>query len=212
MTIALLLLSLLVVCVPVTGASELDNLDVDINDPAALQEATRVLADEVKLAARPHAYLLIDLAAHAVIMKARGVEMHRLSIARWSAEFREKMTGTFRLISRPAVVRRKMDPSLTSEQEPISLADMPASYHLAFSPPLRIDITAPADRAPVRWALLQVKLWWRWLVQMFHSLSSGPTPQSEPYLLLTLSDDEAQSLAWSLVDGMPVVIRRPTER
>jgi hypothetical protein len=38
--------------------------------------------------------------------------------------------------------------------------------------------------------------------------SSEPTS----HLRLTLSVDHAQSLAWSLVDGMALVIRRPTDK
>ena len=213
MTIAFLFLSLWVTCLPIASAAEPDNpFKVDANDPAALQEATRVLSEEVKLAARPRAYLVIDLVANAVIMKARGVELHRLSISKWSAESPEGMAGTFRLMARPSVGRRKIDPSLVADQEPISLADMPAHYHLAFSPSLTLEILPTVDQAPLRWTLLQAKAWWRWLRACFQSLASSQPSQPDPLLLLTLSEDQAQSLAWSLVDGMPLVIRRPTDR
>jgi len=213
MTIALLLLSLLVTSAPTASSAELDNpLDVDISDPAALQEATRVLADEVKLAARAQTYLLIDLVSRAVVIKARGVEMHRLSILRWSVESLESMTGTFRLTARPPIVRRKVNPSAAAGQEPISLADMPVSYRLAFSPSLTMEIVPPADQAPLRWTLSRAQAWWRWLRRWFQRFSSRNVSEPGPHLLLTFSENEAQSLAWSLIDGMPLVIRRPTER
>lgn len=210
MTIALLLLSLLAACAPPVSAAEIDNpLDIDLNDPTALQEATRVLAEEIKLAARPQTYLVIDLVSQAVIMKARGLEMHRLPILRWSGESRETMTGTYRLTSRPPIIRRKVTPSAAAGQEPISLADMPTTYRLVFSPPLTLEILPPANQSPFRWMLSQAKLYWRWARHWFLALSSGSTPEPRPRLLLTLSEEEAQSLAWSLLDGMPVVIRRP---
>ncbi|MBA5866529.1 MAG: hypothetical protein GDA67_07515 [Nitrospira sp. CR1.3] len=213
MAIVLLLLSLLVGCVPTASSAELDNpLDVDINDPAALQEATRVLADELKLAARPQTYLLIDLVSQAVVIKARGVEMHRLSILRWSVESLENMTGIFRLTARPPIVRRKVTPSAAAGQDPISLSDMPVSYRLAFSSSLTMEIMPPAQQAPLQWALSRAKAWWRWLRRWFQTLSSPNVSEPAPHILLTFSENEAQSLAWSLIDGMPLVIRRPAER
>ncbi|HJT22520.1 MAG TPA: hypothetical protein VJ746_18760, partial [Nitrospira sp.] len=103
---------------------------LDRTNPGALEEATRVLTEEVKLAARPYTYLLIDLADNVIIMKARGVELQRLPLPSWSAVSRDAMTGTFRLMARPSIARRKINPAAGAEQEPISLADMPGDYHL----------------------------------------------------------------------------------
>ncbi|SLM47573.1 protein of unknown function [Nitrospira japonica] len=193
-------------------AAEFENpFDVNMNDPAALHEATRTLVEEVKLAARPQTYLLIDLAAKAVVLKARGVELHRLPIMEWSADSQEKMTGIFRLTVRPAVARRKVDPSGT-EQEPISLTDMPASYDLLFSPPLALTVVSPAEQAPVRWSVLRMKRWWQWLNSQIRALASRSDTQADPSIALTLAENEAQSLAWSLTDGMPAIIRRTSPR
>lgn len=179
-TILFLLLSLRITTVQTAWAAESDNpLDVNINDPVALHEATRVLAEEVKLAARPQAYLLIDLATKTVVLKARGVELHRLPIIEWYAQSQDRMTGTFRLTGRPAVVRRKAD-SPGTEQEPISLADMPDSYELVFSPPLTLAVVAPPEQAPVRWTLLRMKRWWHWLDTRVRALSSGIDVQRPP--------------------------------
>lgn len=195
----------------VSWAAEFDNpFDVNINDPVALHEATRVLAEEVKLAARPQTYLVIDLAANTVVLKARGVELQRLPIVEWSAESQDRMTGTFRLTRRPAVVRRKVDPS-RAEQEPISLADMPDSYELVFSPPLMLVVVAPIEQAPVRWTLLRMKRWWQWLDTRVRALSSGIDVEPTPSVELTLSEREAQSLAWSLTNDMPTIVRRTNQ-
>lgn len=197
---------------PVARAGESDNpLDVNMNDPVALQEATRVLAEEVKLAARAQTYLLIDLPAKTVALKARGVELHRLSIMEWSADYQDRMTGLFRLTARPTVIRRKVDPSGT-DQEPISLADMPASYDLLFTPPLTLTVLSPAEQAPIRWTVLRLTRWWRWLTRRVRALASSSETQADPAIALTLVDYEAQSLAWSLTDGMPAIIRRTSQQ
>lgn len=213
MTAPLLLIGLLFTAVPAFSAPDPDSpLDVDFTRPAALQEANRVLAEEIKLAARPQTYVLIDLVANAIILKGRAVELHRIPITKWSAEFRENMSGSFRLAARPPVTRRKIDPSAAATQEPISLTDMPTSYDLIFHPALTIEILPAAEQSPLRWVLWQTGSWWRWLRSWSLSWSSNPARQIGPRLQLTLSDDHAQSFAWSLVDGMALVIRRSTDK
>ena len=209
MTAPFLCLFLMVICIPVSSAGEPEQpFHVDLNNPAALEEAARVLGEEIKLAARPHTYLVVDLVANAIIMKARGVELQRLPLSKWSAESREAMAATYRLMARPAVVRRKIDPS-APEQEPISLADMPTHYHLDFTPPFILEVVPPVEHAPLRWALVQARGWARSLRAWMDSLFSRRPSSPQPRLILTLPEDGAQSLAWSLVDGMPLVIRRP---
>ena len=188
MTIVLPFLSLFVAWAPNSSAVEPDHfLQADLNNPAALEEATRVLVEEVKLASRPNTYLVVDLVANALIMKARGVELQRLPFSKWSAASREAMTGIYRLAARPSVVRRKIDPSVTPEQAPIALADMPVHYHLDFTPSLAIDVIPPVDRAPLRWTMIQATIWGRWLRSWFRSLSSEPVPP-QPCLVLTLPE------------------------
>ena len=184
--------------------------DVDLNDPAALQEAARVLAEEVKLAAKPHTYVLLDLPSQTIILKGRGVELHRIPITAWSATTREGLTGTLRLIARPAVVRRKIDPNVAPEQEPISLADMPTQYVLSWTPPMTIEVLSSSSQNRFRSLILKAKVWWRWFQGWARSLFQRQS-ESVPHLQLILSEDQAQSLAWSLVDGTPLVIRRTTD-
>ncbi len=181
--------------------------DLNLNDPGAVREASRVLEEELKLAARPQTYVIIDLAFGAIHIKGRGVELHRLAIARWSAAGTTAMTGTFRLHARPSVARRKVDPRITVEQEPISLADMPVQYPLSFVPSLTVEVHPAATDHPWLWSLASSRIWWRQMKEWRAWLSDPGPPQ--PYLELTLSAEQAQSFAWSLVDGMPVVIRRP---
>jgi hypothetical protein len=192
-------------------AAELEPFpNLRLDDPASLQEATRVLEEEIKLAARPHTYLVIDLVAAAVLIKGRGVELHRIPIERWSLTRWEDVTGLFRVVERPPVVRRKIDPTAAAEQEPISLADMPVAYDLSCTPPLTLAVLPSAEQHPFRWAWSSGRLWWRSLTQWGKAWLGDRNPPGQPALQLTLSAEHAQSLAWSLVDGMALVIRRPT--
>jgi hypothetical protein len=212
MTLPALLVLFVAWGIPAWGAEREAFPDLDLNDPAALHEASRVLEEELRLATKPRVYLVIDLVLSTIHIKDRGVELHRLPVLGWTASSSEKMAGTFRLVGRPPVVRRKVDPAATLEQDPISLADMPVHYHLAMTPALSLDVVPAADESPFLWAWWHGTHWWgslkSWAVSFFDR-SAFP---AEPALQLTMSREQAQSLAWSLLDGMPVVIRRPTEK
>ncbi len=181
--------------------------DLNHDDPASLREATRVLEEEVKLAARSQTYLLLDLPAGAVRIKGRGVDLHRISILQWAASAPHQLTGTFRLVARPPVVRRKIDPSATTEQEPIALADMPTDYQLSFTPALRMEIQSVREEGIVQKIISSAADIWQKLKVWGLSRTDPPSP-AEATVTLRLSVEQAQSLAWSTVDGMALIVRR----
>jgi hypothetical protein len=187
--------------------------NLNVNNPTELKEATRVLEEELKLAARPQTYLLLDLGSSTIHIKGRGIGLHKIPIVTWSVGSQEDLKGIHRLVARPAVVRRKIEPGAGAEQEPISLADMPADYVLSFTPSLSVTVVpSVASDSLIQSAVLLGKVGWRnvrdWTNRLFTDRSSEP----RSHLRLTLSVDHAQSLAWSLVDGMALVIRRPTDK
>ena len=187
--------------------------NLNLSNPNELKEATRVLEEELKLAARPQTYLLIDLSGSMIHIKGRGVGLHQIPIIAWSVGSREDLKGIHRLVARPQVVRRKIEPGAGIEQEPISLADMPTDYVLSFNPSLSITVVPSiAGNSLLQSAVLLGKVGWRnvrdWTSRFLTDRSSEPMS----HLRLTLSADHAQSLAWSLVDGMALVIRRPADK
>jgi hypothetical protein len=211
MPLSLILSVLLLFPVPGWAAEGEVFPDLDINDPVALQEGSRVLEEELKLAARPQTYLLIDLVAGVIQIKARGVDLHRLPVAAWTVTGLPRLTGTFRLTARPPVVRRKIDPSATTEQEPISLSDMPTEYRLSFTPAMTMDVESAAEQGAMGWIQATSRKVWKRLRIWRQQLGGVQSPGEAPTISLTLSSEQARSLAWSTVDGMPVVIRRPAE-
>ena len=212
MTLFSLLFSLILTLVPVTWALDPPSQPfVDVSDPAALQEATRVLAEEVKLAARPQTYVLIDLAASTIFLKGRGVELHRILIESWTTSDQNELVTTFRLRERPPVTRRKIDPSVSPEQDPISLADMPTVYSLQFTPALTITIDSYDYTNLWQLVTYHIRQWWRLLTEWWHVFWAGHAPRATPQLHLTVGVDDAQSLAWMATDGMPLLIRRPVQ-
>lgn len=204
-----LLFLFLLTFIPLTWATPPEGpLDIDIDDPVALQEATRVLAEEVKLAARPQTYVIIDLVDRAVLIKGRGVELHRFPIEQWSAVQLGEATATFRLQKRPPVTRRKAEPVTGAEQLPISLDDMPTDYTLWFSPSLTVAVHPSASDDFWRWLRFKGREWWTWLTSWSLILSTGNAPLPQPSINLTVTSDQAQSLAWTVTEGMPFLLRR----
>ncbi|MDH5641121.1 MAG: hypothetical protein OEY28_07495 [Nitrospira sp.] len=185
--------------------------DLNLKDPASIQEATRVLETEVKLAARPQTYLLIDLVTRTIHIKARGVDLHTIPILAWSLKAPGSIQGTHRLVTRPPINRRKIDPTASVEQQPISLADMPVDYELSCTPPLTITIMSSPGDHPIHWMISRAKIWWRELKEGTASLSRDQSNPTSPSLQLEISAEQAQSLAWSTVDNMPLVVRRSAD-
>jgi len=211
MPVSIIFAAVLLLAVPGWAAEGDVFSDIDMNNPSALQEASRVLEEELKLAARPQTYLLVDLASGAIQIKARGVDLHRLPIAAWTATGLPRLSGTFRLTTRPSVIRRKINPSATTEQEPISLSDMPTEYRLSFTPAMTIDVESSTEEGAMGWIRATSQKAWKQLRAWRQRLAGVPSSGEAPMISLTLSSEQAQSLAWSTVDGMPVVIRRPSE-
>ncbi len=181
--------------------------DLRPDDRAGLTEAARVLQEEIKLAGRPQTYLLVDLVSGTIHIKGRGIDLHRIPIEHWWLSTHDGTAATFRLVHRPPVARRKIQPTGNAEQEPVSLTDMPTTYTLPCTPSLFLEVVPPAREHLWLWTLSSGRLWWGQLTAWGTQWIAGQAPP--PHLRLILSADHAQSLAWSMVDGMPFILRRP---
>jgi hypothetical protein len=179
-------------------------------DPGSLAEANRLLEEEIKLAARPQIYLVIDLSQSAILVKGRGVELYRLPIASWRLSKGASVAGILRLRARPPVIRPKATP-VEDTPPVIELKDMPQAYDLLFQPPLTVIVAPPAQEEPWLWAKSRIGEWWGRLA-LAAGFASDRETIAGPRLRLTLLQDAAQSLAWVVTDGMAVIITQPTQR
>lgn len=182
------------------------------NDSDVLREANRILEEEIKLAAHPQIYLLLDLPDRSITIKGRGVKLSRLPIVAWQAVEERAMAGVFRLRARPQVVRPKAAPQDDPAQDPIELKDMPAAYELLFDPTLTVTVVPPLQERPWLWAKSLMRDCWTGIASWIRSSNAKDQKATSPFLRLTLSVDAAQSLAWSVTDGMPLLIRRVTSQ
>jgi len=196
MSRSLVVLVCLLLQYPVDHAA---GLQADVTPEArTLGEANRALEEELKLAGRAQIYLVLDLAEGALLIKGRGVELHRLPLQQWQATDEAALGRTFRLQARPALSRPKLAPGEDPAETVIELDDMPAEYELGFEPNLVIAVSPPATEQPWLWVMSRLREWKNHLV----------LPQATVRVRLVLSKDDARSLAWSIVEGMSLIIRR----
>jgi hypothetical protein len=166
----------------------------------ALLDANALLQDEIKLAARPQTYLIIDVHHGIVLVKARGIEIHRLPLLFWRIRGDRPPAGLFRLEARPSVDRPKARPGEDATEHPVEVSDMPAEYQLTLEPSLVVAVGPPAQDHPWLWIRGLLREGWT------RTVSSGSTA----WLRITLPPESARSLAWLVTDGMPVLIGRST--
>ncbi|MBI3603744.1 MAG: hypothetical protein HY205_04770 [Nitrospirae bacterium] len=183
---------------------------IDQDDLELLREANRLLEEEIKLASRPQIYVVLDLGEKLLFIKGRGVELHRFPIKTWRVSGAQSVSGLFRLRARPTVTRPKAVPGHDPSLEPIGLEDMPAEYLLVYDPGLFL-VVAPAIREqPWLWAWSRLREWWTRLGAWTRLAASNEPTAAGPVLRLTLSPEAARSLAWSVTDGMPLLIGKIT--
>ncbi len=177
-------------------------------DPRVLQALTRTLEEEVKLASRPQPYLLLDLSHPALLLKSRGLVLRQFSIAGWRSGGDQPPIITYRLRARPPVSRPKIQPGQDSTEHPIDVHDMPLEYLLAFDHDLVIEVLPPLAERPWHWFKRRWLSSWSRLKTWIGQESSGDFTALPPRLSLILSPEEAQALAWTVTEGMPLVIGR----
>ncbi|HET7059415.1 MAG TPA: hypothetical protein VFI05_11800, partial [Nitrospiraceae bacterium] len=113
----------------------------------------------------------------------------------------------FRLRGRPSVTRPKAAPADTASIPAIELRTMPDRYDLLFDPGLIISIGQTARERPWPWAKDLAYEWWARVAPMF-GIAIEADSAAAVWVHLTLSQETAQSLAWIMTDGMPLIIGR----
>jgi hypothetical protein len=174
-------------------------------DARTLAEVNRTLEEEIKLAARPQVYLVLDLFERVVLVKSRGVELHRFPVTEWRGPNPDRVFGVYRLLARPPVTRPKAAPlENPDELAVIEVKDMPDAYELRWEPPLIIAVAPPANDQPWAWAQSWAREWWS---RVWGTVRGQDAPGLRR-LRLTVEQETARSLAWSVTERMPLLIGR----
>lgn len=195
----------------------LSSLLIGADQPAAtappqdlllLQSLTRTLEEEIKLASKPQPYLLLDSAQSVFLLKSRGLILRRFPILAWQAVGDSPPPGVVRLRARPPITRPKIQPGQDSTEHPIDVSDMPMEYLLVFDHDLVIEILPPLTERPWYWIRRKWLNGWNRFQSWMGQDSGREFPAASPRMSLVLAPEEAQSLAWAVTEGMPLLMGR----
>lgn len=188
----------LILAIPLSSSSAPTSASSD--ELSRLAEANRLLEEEIKLAARPQVYLVLDLSEQVILIKSRGLELYRLPIIGWEASGQPSVAGLYRLKERPPVARPKATAVEGALPPAIELGAMPEAYELLCDPDLTIAVSPLLYERPWLWVKSLLREWWARASFALRQQVSGRR------LRLLLPREAAQSLAWSVTEGMSFLI------
>lgn len=215
-----LLVALIAVSVSANAVSQ------NISD---IENEADLLASELTLAKKTNIYFIFDLKKKEVILKSRGIvlkEMKIENIRYWGGPVDAKpqiMLQKSALFKEPK--RVTIDPVKAKEEETstnttenrtpgtfdieaLELKDMPTTYHLEFSKGVFISIRPKASGfVSGLYAFANYAGWYlsRPVLTIWHSIK-GRTYIS---IYLTMSEEDARSIYWSLVENSENIIYMP---
>jgi hypothetical protein len=175
-------------------------------DLATLEGINRLLRAEYQLAKKDQLYIVLDLPAGQVQIKASGVVLASLPVQQWQRHGELGLEGWRTLSARQAAAapqRITIDPQ--AEKAPgkfklqaLEMDDMPSAYRLLLDDGSALVIVPQAEGY---WGQLAATLS-RPLISGWHSLRRKPYTE----VRLTLAAHDARRLYWSFQEGMPCLI------
>jgi len=194
-----------------------------VND---IENESLLLKSEMALARKPIIYFIFDLKGRVVLLKSRGVVLKQMKIEIVESWGDPVDTKPLRMIEKSALFepkRVKIDPDKNKEEETettttpnpgafdieaLELKDMPASYHMEFSDGVHISVR-PATTGFVS-GIYNTASYLGWyttcpLLTVWNSMLGRPFTS----IFLTLSEEDARSIYWSLVENSENIIYLP---
>jgi hypothetical protein len=187
----------------------------------ALQKG-HVLQTELELAKKGKVYSVLDLSSQQLTVKIKGLSLKEFDLAEISTGERAIDLGSaHRLIKKnppPPTLEKEIPPEGASEEPPVSsllatetvfvsVGDMPSRYRLYFEDGLMISIVPllqECDCGPIKKGLRLIK---EAAVTLSWEAGRLVMDRRFPDLRLTLSEEEAQALFWSLSEGSWLLIQ-----
>ncbi len=194
------------------------------NELADLQSANFLLKSELQLAKGAKLYMYIDLPAKAILFKAGGVAVNRLSIDDSHVTGTLSTTVVRTMYAKKAEKQPKRqavkiitDAELHSAPLPapgvdtlvaLEIDDMPELYQLVLDDGLVLTVKAP----PTGDLKAKAARYWRDAVEAiqdrYHSMLLKLHGETEiPRIVLYLSGPDARQFYWSFDEGMPCLIK-----
>jgi hypothetical protein len=193
---------------------------VRAEDPSKLAERARILESEAALAKNPVSYMVIDLPARKILLKARGFVLRSWDI--WSDRLWGKPVDLkgLKLVGKTAISKPerknitpgKEDPKNAKPKKPstepdvLELKDMPIHYSLIFGDNIRVSVK---PKTPRFWAsvvnVARDVSWFAYLPLKTLWLSLKHKAFTEIEIVMPTEND-AKSLYWAFIEGLNAII------
>jgi len=201
---AFILLSIILLTVEPSPGSEADRL----------MEENSTLKAEVQLAKSSKIYVLFDLPAKKISMKARGILLKELAVescSQWGAPVQPRPLP---LLGKTALVKpekKEIKPKIEAaenalEPEVLQLEDMPVRYHLKFDDGIQISVKPKSAGMISTLFNLAASLHSCLITRPMGALWRGLRGQSFTEIVVELSENDARSLYWSFPEGFQGMI------
>jgi hypothetical protein len=196
---------------------------VGAQDAAKLAEKARILESEAAQAKNPAAYMIIDLPARKILLKARGFVLRSWDLRSdrlWGKPLELK---GLKLIGKSALAKPerknitpgKDDPknakpkAPSSEPDVLELKDMPIHYSLIFGDDIRVSVRPRTTRFwPTLMNIAVDASWLAYLPLKTLWLSVKHKAFTEIEIVMP-SENDAKSLYWAFIEGLSTIIIGP---
>jgi hypothetical protein len=185
-----------------------------VSEADRLMEENSLLKAEVQLARSSKIYVIFDLAAKKILMKAKGILLKELpveSYSQWGTPVRPKPLP---LLGKTALVkpeRKEIKPKTegaenASEPEILQLEDMPVRYQLKFDDGIQISVKPKSTGMVSTLFNLAASLKSYLITRPMGILWNGLRRQSFTEIVVDLNENDARSLYWSFQEGFQCII------
>jgi hypothetical protein len=201
---ALVLLSILLLSVEASSASEADRL-IDENS---------LLKAELQLAGSSKIYVLLDLPGKKMAMKAKGILLKELPVESYSQWGTPVLPKPLPLLGKTALGKperkeikpRAEDAEKASEPDVLKLEDMPVRYQLQFDDRIQISVKPKSTGMISTVFNLAASLNSYLITRPMGALWNGLHRQSFTEIAVVLDENDARSLYWSFHEGFQGIV------
>jgi hypothetical protein len=202
-----ILLSIILLSIEASSMSEADRL----------MEENSLLKAELQLAKSSKLYIVFDLPAKRISIKAKGILLKELpveSYTLWGTPVRPTSLSLLRKTALVKPERKEIIPKTedtekaeeASEPEVIQLQDMPLRYELKFDDGIEISVKPTSAGVISTLFNLVASLKSYLLTRPLGTLWNGLHRQNFTEIVLVLDENDARSLYWSFQEGFQCII------
>ena len=204
---ALILLSILLLSFEASSGSEADRL----------MEENSLLKAELQLAKSSKLYIIFDLPAKKITIKAKGVLLKELPVESYTLWGTPVRPNPLPLLRKTALVKPERkeiipktedteDAENASEPEVLQLEDMPLRYELKFDDGIEISVKPKSTGVISTLFNLIASLKSYLITRPLGTLWNGLRRQNFTEIVLVLNENDARSLYWSFQEGFQCII------